>query len=78
MRAYAYLILTSQVLAKSSIVGNSASAVDYQQVFNSTSKVLKNEHYSIIADIGRYQSVLEHSLLKNRFSNRNTHLYASK
>ena len=42
MRAYAYLVLTSQVQAISSIVGNSAPAVDAQQVFKSTSKALIN------------------------------------
>ena len=31
LRAYVYLILTSQVQARSSIVGNSAPAVDAQQ-----------------------------------------------
>ena len=33
VRAYAYLFLTSQVQARSSIVGNSAPAVDAQKVF---------------------------------------------
>ena len=33
VRAYAYLVLTSQVQARSSIVGNSAPAVDAQKVF---------------------------------------------
>ena len=40
VRGYVYLILTSQVQAKSSIVGNSAPAVDAQQVFKSTFKAL--------------------------------------
>ena len=39
-RAYAYLALTSQIQARSSIVGNSVSAVDAQQVFKSTFKAL--------------------------------------
>ena len=33
VRAYVYLVLTSQVQARSSIVGNSAPAVNAQQVF---------------------------------------------
>ena len=33
VRAYVYLVLTSQVQARSSIVGNSAPAVDAQKVF---------------------------------------------
>ena len=60
VRGYIYLILTSQVQARSSIVGNSAFAVDVQQVFNSTF----NTEYSIGADIDKYQSVLEHSSFK--------------
>ena len=33
VRAYIYLVFTSQVQARSSIVGNSAPAVDAQKVF---------------------------------------------
>ena len=47
VRAYIYLVLTSRVQARSSIVGNSAPAVDAQQVCKSTSKILINEDYSI-------------------------------
>ena len=68
MRAYVYLVLTSQVQARSSIVGNSAPAVDAQQVFKSTFKALINEDYSIGIDIERYQGVLEHALSKVDFS----------
>ena len=64
VRAYVYLVLTSQVQARSSIVGNSAPAVDVKQVFNSTFKALINEDYSIGIDIERYQGVLEHALSK--------------
>ena len=63
MRAYVYL-----VQARSSIVGNSAPAVDAQQVFKSTFKALINEEYSIAIDIERYQGVLEHALSKSDFS----------
>ena len=55
VRAYVYLVLTSQVQARSSIVGNSAPAMDAQQVFKSTFKALINEDYSIGIDIERYQ-----------------------
>ena len=68
VRAYVYLVLTSQVQASSSIVGNSAPAVDAQQVFKSTFKALINEDYSIGIDIERYQGVLEHALSKVDFS----------
>ena len=68
VRAYVYLFLTSQVQARSSIVGNSAPAVDAQQVFKSTFKALINEDYSICIKIERYQGVLEHALSKVDFS----------
>ena len=68
VRAYIYLVLTSQVQARSSIVGNSAPAVDAQQVFKSTFKVLINEDYSIAIDIEKYQGVLKHALSKADFS----------
>ena len=68
VRAYVYLVLTSQVQARSSIVGNSAPALNAQQVFKSTCKVLINEDYSIGINIVRYQGVLEHVLSKVEFS----------
>ena len=49
-------------------MGNSAPAVDAQQVFESTFKALINEDYSIAIDIERYQEVLEHALSKSDFS----------
>ena len=63
VRAYVCLVLTSQVQARSSIAGNSTSAVDAQQVFQSTFKALINEDYSISAYTDRYQGVLEHAKL---------------
>ena len=68
MRAYVYLVVTSQVQTRSSIVGNSVPAVDAQQVFKSTLKALINENYSILMDIEKYQGVLEHALSKVEFS----------
>ena len=68
MRAYVYLVFISQIQARSIIVGNSAPAMDAQQVFKSTFKTLINEDYSIDIDIERYQGVLEHALLKIDFS----------
>ena len=63
MRAYVYLVLISQVQARSSIVGNSALTVDAQQVFKSTFKTLINEDYSIAIDIEREGSILGSILL---------------
>ena len=68
MRAYVYLVLTSQVQARSSMVGNSARSVDAQQVIKSTFKALINEDYSVAIDFERYQGVLEHALSKVGFS----------
>ena len=68
VRAYAYLVLTSQVQARSSIAGNSARAVDAQKVLKSTVKAVVNDDYSIGIDIERYQGILEHALSKVDFS----------
>ena len=67
VREYVYLVLTSQVQARSSIVGNSAPAVDAQQALKGIFKGLINEDYSIGIDIERYQGVLEHALSKVDF-----------
>ena len=64
--AYVYLVLSSQVQARSTIVGNSTPAVDTQQLFKNTFKSLINEDLSI--DIKKYQEVLEHELSKVDFS----------
>ena len=61
IRAYVYLVLTSQTLTRSNIVGNSAPAVDAQQVFKSTFKVVINEDIGSAIDIKRYQGVLEYA-----------------
>ena len=68
VRAYVYLVLTSQAQARSNIVGTSASAVDAQEVFKNTFKALIDEDYSISNAIQRYQDVLEHALSKVDFS----------
>lgn len=68
MSSYIYLVLTSQVKARSNIEGNSASAGDTQQVLKSTFNELINEECSITVNIGRYQGVLEHVLSKVNFA----------
>ena len=68
VRAYVYLVLTSQVQARSSIVGNSAPDVNAQKVFKSTFKALIKEDYSIGIDVEGYQGVLEHALSRVDFS----------
>ena len=68
VRVYAYLVLSSQVQARSSIVGTSVPAVDAQKVFKSTFKTLINEDSSIAIDIEKYQGMLEQALSKLGFS----------
>ena len=67
VRAYIYLVLTSQVQASSSIVGNSTPEVDAQKVLKSTFRALIKEDYSTGIDTERYQGVLEHALSKLDF-----------
>ena len=67
--AYVYLVLTSQIQARSSIVGNSSPAVDdAQQVFKSTFKAPINRNYSIGIKSEMHQRVLERALPKVHFS----------
>ena len=58
--ANVYLFISSQAQARSTIVGNSATAVDTQQLFKDTFKSLISEDVSI--DIEKCQGVLEHAL----------------
>ena len=67
MRKYLYLVLTSRVQARSSIVGDSAPVVDAQKVFKDTLKALINENYPIGINIEMYQGVSEHELSKIDF-----------
>ena len=68
VRAYVYLVLTSQIQARSGIVGNSVPEVDVQQAFKGTFKDLINEDCSIGIDIYRYLWVPKHALSKVDFS----------
>ena len=68
VRAYVYLLLTSQVQARSKIVGKTANALDAQNIYiNSFEELLKSD-YSIADDIARYQGALEHAMSKVDFS----------
>ena len=57
VRAYAYLILSSQASARSSIVGNTASALTAQSALNNFENVV-NRRVDIREDIKRYQDTL--------------------
>ena len=68
VRAHVYLLLTSQVQARSKIVGKTANALDAQNIYiNSFEELLKSD-YTIADDIVRYQGVLEHAMSKVDFS----------
>ena len=68
VRAYVYLLLTSQVQATSKKVGKTANALDAQSIYiNSFEELLKSD-YLIADDIARYQGVLEHAMSKVDFS----------
>ena len=51
VRAYIYLVFTSQIQARSTIVGNSAPAVEAEQALKGMFNALINEDYSIGIDI---------------------------
>ena len=51
VRAYAYLILSSQASARSSILGNSANALTAKQAFMNNFEDIINRHVDIREDI---------------------------
>ena len=55
VRAYAYLILSSQASARSSIVTNTASVLTYQSAFLNNFENVVNRRVDIREDIKRYQ-----------------------
>ena len=60
VRAYAYLILSSQASARSSIVGNTASALKAQSVFLNNFENVVNRRVDIREDIKHYQDNLSY------------------
>ena len=74
-RKNGYLVITSQFQARSSIVGNSASAVDPQQFLRSTFNAVINKDYSVSIDI---HYVDRACIIKSEFFSRYRRLYASK
>ena len=64
IRAYAYLILSSQASARSSIIGNTASALTAQSVFLNNFENVVNHRVDIREDIKRYQKISRHSQLR--------------
>ena len=68
VRAYAYLILSSQASARSGIVGNTASALTAQSAFLDNFEKVVNRRVDIREDIKHYQDTLSDALSKVDYS----------
>ena len=68
VRAYAYLILSSQASARSGIVGNTASALTAQSAFLNNFEDIVNQRVDIREDIKRYQDILSYASSKVVYS----------
>ena len=68
VRIYAYLILSSQASARSSIVGNLASALTAQSAFLNNFENIVNRRVDIWGDIKRYQDTLSYASSKVDYS----------
>ena len=68
IRAYAYLILSSQASARSEIVGNTASALTVQSAFLDNFENIVNRRVDIREDIKRYQDTLSYASSKVDYS----------
>ena len=68
VRAYAYLILSSQASARSSTVGNSASSLTAQSAFLNNFENVVNRKVDIQEDVERYQVTLSYSSSKVDYS----------
>ena len=60
VRAYVYLILSSQASARSGIVGNTASALTAQSAFLNNFEDIVNRRVDMREDIKRYQDTLSY------------------
>ena len=68
VRAYAYLILSSQASASSGIVGNTASALTTQSAFLNNFENIVNHRVDICEDIKHYQDTLSYASSKVDYS----------
>ena len=68
VRAYAYLILSSQASARSSIIGNSASSLTAQSAFLNNFENVVNRKVDIREDVKRYQETLSYASSKVDYS----------
>ena len=62
VRVYAYLILSSQASARSSIIGSNASSLTAQKIFMNNFEDVINRRVDIQEDIERFQNVLNYAL----------------
>ena len=68
VRAYAYLILSSQASARSGIVGNTASALTAQSAFLNYFEDIVNRRVDIRENIKHYQDTLSNTSSKVDYS----------
>ena len=68
VRAYAYLLLSSQASARSGIVSNTASALTAQSAFLNNFENVVNRRVDIREDIKRYQDTLSYTSSKVDYS----------
>ena len=68
VRAYAFLILSSQASARSSIVGNTVNALTAQSDFLNNFENVVNRRVNIQEDIKRYQDTLSYASSKVDYS----------
>ena len=68
VRAYAFLILSSQASARSSIVGNSASSLTVQSTFLNNFEDIVNRKVDVRENIKRYQDTLSYASSKVDYS----------
>ena len=78
VRAYAYLILSSQASARSSIIGNTVSALTAQSAFLNNFENVVNRRVDIGEDIKCYQDTLSYASSKIDYSmGENTYMLPS-
>ena len=68
IRAYAYLIRSSQASARFSIVGNTTSALTAQSAFLNNFENVVNRRVNIQEDVKRYQDTLSYASSKVDYS----------
>ena len=68
VKAYTYLILSSQASARSGTVGNTANALTAQSAFLNNFENVVNHRVDIREDIKHYQDTLSHTSSKVNYS----------